>query len=233
VKLDMLACSTTMSKFKRIVDWTSPKITTEPIHGEGESGGEAYSGTEIIVVCASFGLVDSSSEVQCVGVFGKEVTSPSTNSGGKTTLTLTDVNGLAAGMYTYYLTGSSAADQLPAGLTISDVNTGANTIELSGLAQGTINPGATVVFVPLSSYNAQDPNYNFEGCVLPLNTAPPFAGTAEGLATITSYPNISFNDLAFTELKLNNTTSTNNSNMNYSEYLEVEYNNTNYKLLIQ
>ena len=69
--------------------------------------------------------------------------------------------------------------------------------------------------------------------MLPLNTAPPFAGTADGLATITNYPNIEFDEVAFTELKINNTTATTNSNMAYSEYLTLEYNGTNYKMLIQ
>jgi hypothetical protein len=235
VKLDMLACSSSMTKFKRIVNLSSGEITTEPVHGEGEAGAEAYSGTEIVVVCASFGLVDSSSEVQCEGVFGKEVTASSTNSGGRTTLTLTDTNGLVTSpnMYAYYLTGSSSPVQIPAGLTIYDVNTGANTIELSGLANGTIEPGATIVFVPNSAYVREGSSYAFEGCVLPLNTAPPFAGTPEGLATITNYPNIEFNEVAFTELKVNNTTATTNTNMAYSEYLTLEYNGTNYKMLIQ
>ena len=235
VKLDMLACSSSMTKFKRIVNLSSGEITTEPVHGEGEAGAEAYSGTEIVVVCASFGLVDSSSEVQCEGVFGKEVTASSTNSGGRTTLTLTDTNGLVTSpnMYAYYLTGSSSPVQIPAGLTIYDVNTGANTIELSGTVNGTIEPGATIVFVPNSAYVREGSSYAFEGCVLPLNTAPPFAGTPEGLATITNYPNIEFNDVAFTELKVNNTTATTNTNMAYSEYLTLEYNGTNYKMLIQ
>lgn len=234
VKLDMLACSSSMTKFKRIVNLSSSEITTEPVHGEGEAGSDAYSGTEIIIVCASFGLVDSSSEVQCQGVFGKEVVAASTNASGRTTLYLTDTNGLVTSpnMYVQYLTGSSSPINIPDGLTIYDVNTGANSIELSGLANGTIEAGATIVFIPQSA-RTREGAINLEFCVLPLNTAPPFAGTQEGLATITNYPNIEFNDMAFTELKVNNTTATTNTNMAYSEYLTVEYDGTNYKMLIQ
>ena len=91
-------------------------------------------------MCASFGLVDSSSEVQCEGVFGKEVTASSTNSGGRTTLTLTDTNGTGTG------DGSTATLTINSGRSVNDVIVSQNGFILVPTDDYTIS-GTTLTFV--------------------------------------------------------------------------------------
>ena len=75
----------------------------------------------------------------------------------------------------------------------TSISLGASGTISAGITAGkTLNPAATLVFVP----RLDDPNEipeNLEYCVLPLNTAPPFAGTNLGLETISTHPHLSVN----------------------------------------
>jgi hypothetical protein len=142
-------------------------------------------------VCASSGLKDLSAEQQCVGVTGKEAIANSTTN----TITVTDNEGLVVGMYVQFLTGTTASDRIADNTQITQIN--GNVLTLSNNVIGTIAPGATIVFIEEAVYNSISGDKNREFCILPLNTAPPFAGTADGLATTPTYPNIKFNGLQF------------------------------------
>ena len=63
-------------------------------------------------------------------------------------------------------------------------------------------PGTTIVFVPATAGPDSDgwAKQNKEYCVTPLNTAPPWAGTTEGLETTDSNPSIVAKQLKFTDL---------------------------------
>jgi len=227
IKPDYLVADNSNTKFKRVVDVVennnaANEVTAAIIHGETEN----FSTADYFIVYASSGLKDLSSEQQCFGVIGKEATA--TSSGN--IIYVTDGDGIVNGMYAQFLTGTSAANQILSGTTVSSVTSHSNGVEvtLSSNVQGTIESGATIVFTP-ASYN----NDNREYCVLPLNTAPPFAGTDEGLATTTTYPNLKVNGLRFTNLYLNNTSSADNTDTSYSQYLTVSYNGTDYKALIK
>lgn len=224
IRSDYLICNlSTGTKFRRITGVNGTSVETTSIHG---TSGD-FSGTQVSIVCASSGLKDMSSETQCVGVTGKESIANSTTN----TITVTDNEGLVVGMYVQFLTGTSASDRIADNTQITQIN--GNVLTLSNNVIGTIAPGATIVFIEEAVYNAISGDKNREFCILPLNTAPPFAGTADGLATTTSYPNIKFNGLQFAHLSLNNTTTNVNSNFGYSETVKVSYNGTDYKMFVK
>lgn len=223
LKADYLIASSTQSKFMRITNINGSTITTSDTY----STGETFASDELILVYASSGLKDMSSETQCVGVIGKEATAPSTSN----TITVSDNQGLVTGMYVQFLTGTSASDRIDVSTQITNIN--GNVLTLSKNVIGNIAPGATIVFIEEAVYNSISGDKNREYCILPLNTAPPFAGTDDGLATTTTYPNIKFNGLQFAHLSLNNTTTNVNNDFNYSETLDISYNGTQYKMFIK
>jgi hypothetical protein len=216
-RADHLVAGNDNSLFKRVtLANESPNIIKSvAIHGDSE----VFNNSTYLLVYASSGLVDLSAEVQCVGVFGKEATAQS----GTNTITVSDTNGVQTGQYVQFLTGTSATNRLDTGTTVSSIN--GNVITLNKNVIGTIEAGATIVF--------SNTNDNKEYCVLPLNTAPPFSGTADGLSTTASNPNIKFNGVSFSNLLLNNTTVAVNSDFSYSEYIDVTHNGTSYKMLIK
>ena len=88
------------------------------------------------------------------------------------------------------------------GTTVASV-VNATTITLSASVNSALNAASTLVFIKA----ANDPGNvvatrNKEFCIIPLNTAPPFAGTALGLATPASNANLEVEGLAFGELAI-------------------------------
>jgi hypothetical protein len=221
VKSDYLMAGNSNTKFKRItsVDDNTQVVGSIDIHGVQES----YLTSSYVLVYANSGLKDLSSEVQCQGIFGKEATAQSTTN----TLTVSDTNGISVGDYVQYLTGSSATNRLADNTQVTQIN--GNVLSIDTNVIGTIEAGATLVFIPQSVFTGG----NMEYCVLPLNTAPPFAGTTDGLATTASFPNIKFNGVKFTNLKINNVTAADNSDFSVSEHLVVEHDGTEYRMLIK
>lgn len=157
----------------------------------------------IILAYSSKGLNDRSAITECTDVFGHEVSA--TASVGSNVLTLKSVEGISGGDIVY-LDGTipySETDPTIVGV----VNSGAKTITLVN-QNGNVTitkeapPGTTVVFVPATAGPANDGwgKENKEYCVTPLNTAPPWAGTTEGLETTDSNPSIVAKELRFTDL---------------------------------
>jgi hypothetical protein len=127
-------------------------------------------GNEIIYIYSDRSLVDKSKDVFCKDVFGKvvSVTAPV----GAQSLQLTNVVGVALGQYVQF-EGSISPSTTVSGLP------GSNIIELSSPLIKELPGSNTVAFVP----NAAGGTINREGCIIPLNTAPPFVGTDIGLST--------------------------------------------------
>lgn len=132
------------------------------------SSGLDLVGQQIICVYSDSSLIDESKDVFCEGVFG-QVLSSTVNSGNS--LTLTSVSGIAVGMFVQY-DGS-----IPANTTVTNIS--GNTITMLNNVSSPILASSTIVFVPANKGGT----INREGCVIPLNTAPPFEGTDRGLST--------------------------------------------------
>lgn len=142
---------------------------------------------ERFYVYSSKGLENQALDNFCVGVVGKEVavTIP-TASFPASYITLNDVNDIVTGMVVYSRPYTDEVNENdPNTLTkVAEINPSgypANTIRLTKTV-GDANTddmvsGITVVFAPSTT------TQNKESCVIPLNTAPPFVGTLDGLRT--------------------------------------------------
>jgi len=127
-------------------------------------------GTEIIYAYGDRSLVDRSKDVFCNGVFGQVLSLNASQ--GATTLTLESVAGITNGRYVQF-DGIIPANTTVVGEPVGNVVTISNPLTLP------LSSSNTVVFVP----SVLGGTVNREGCVVPLNTAPPFTGTANGLST--------------------------------------------------
>jgi hypothetical protein len=124
---------------------------------------------EYVYVYANAGILDTSLDNFCVGVFGKILTS--TASSGASTLTLNSVAGIETNQVVQY------GDSIPANTVVSSIDVGTNTVTLSNSLLATVNQDETVVFAPAGT------DVNKEICVLPLDLSPPFIGVDTGLDT--------------------------------------------------
>lgn len=143
------------------------------------------------LVYAHRGLSDHSVSAQCEGVYGKEVAV--TANSGATQIFLTDVNDITSG-------SSGDFVQLPGIVSgtnttrVSSVNSATNppSITLSTGLIGSLPASRTLIFVKDANDPGSDPTTgDKELCIIPLNTAPPFAGTDLGLSTVASHPHLS------------------------------------------
>jgi hypothetical protein len=220
---------------KRVFDASgaSPRaITISDYLGNG--GTINNSQYRIVAVYASRGLDDKSSYLQCNGVYGREVAGPvsGSNASGQNRVTLTTVTGISTGDFVQYsgiISGTNST-------TVSSIDSSTNTITLTGPSSGNLLaelPAArTVVFVK----STNDPlTSNKEFCVIPLNTAPPFAGTELGLATPSANSNLEVEGLVFGKLQV--VTPSANVNAigtlpnNSGKYLKITHGGTTYKAL--
>ena len=148
------------------------------------------------LIYAHRGLNDQSTATECVGVVGAEVASQVNNS---TSVPLTYIpEGVQTGMKVYFAGIDINNPIIPDGTTISQISS--NTVTLSTAVS--LNQSVTVVFAPGTSSS------NKEGCIMPLNTAPPFAGTNDGLETTGSAPHLVVGgEFAISGIKFDNATS--------------------------
>ena len=156
-------------------------------------------GGSIVAVYASRGLDDKSSVLACAGVYGREV-EDTTSSGNSVKLTTTV--GVSVNDFVQFEGSNSGSPIITYGTTVASV-VDANFITLSASVNSALNAASTLVFIKA----ANDPGNvvatrNKEFCIIPLNTAPPFAGTALGLATPASNANLEVEGLAFGELAI-------------------------------
>jgi hypothetical protein len=176
----------------------------------------------IVLIYAPRGLQDRSAITECTGVIGHEVGAEASNN--QNTIVLKSVEGLTArdagnsvigdfvfvsGSVPFEGTDSSSANYLTQ---VGSINTSTKTITLvnnSGnavLVSKIMPAGTTIVFVPSTAGPNSDGwgKQNKEYCIAPLNTAPPWAATDDGLASPSSAPNIVAKELRFTKLSFNN-----------------------------
>ena len=181
---------------------TNPKaIVTTALNGNGSTLTTGATG-EIGAVYSTKGLDDLSSVAQCTGVYGREVASAAGE--GATTITLTTAVGVSAdngGDYVQYAGLGGTGDPVISSPTrVTAVNGNVITI-LPGIRAGkTLNGASTLIFIKQADYAATSNGVNKEYCVIPLNTAPPFEGTDEGLKTPASTPNLTVVGLTFSEI---------------------------------
>ena len=175
---------------------SNPRSITIANHLSNAGGTNFIAGsTQIAAVYASRGLDDKASYLQCDGVFGREVYSDA--SSGSTTVTLTTAVGITPG-------NSSTGDFVQFAGVVSGNNTthvtavNGNIITLSSPLIAPLPAARTLIFVK----NANGSNVNKEFCVIPLNTAPPFAGTDAGLKTPETNKNLTVAGLKFGILEL-------------------------------
>jgi hypothetical protein len=121
----------------------------------------------ILYIYSNQGLIDASKDKACEGVFGYMVTN--TVLAGNNTIQLTSVDGIVNGLYAQF-TGS-----IPFGTTVTGVDAVTNTITLSALLTDKLSSPGSVVYATTAESK--------EACVVPLDTAPPFLGTLDGVST--------------------------------------------------
>jgi len=187
----------------------------------------------LVLVYSSRGLVDRSPVIECTNVFAKEVSAPA--SANQNTLTLKNVSGIVArdpanstrGTYVHLDGTVPFKEQETHGPTeVGSINGNAITLvqatngdasEVSPtdvLLAKDVTPGTTVVFIPPTAGPNTDGWGNTTGytnkeyCVAPLNTAPPWAATEDGLATPLTFPELIAKEARFTKLSFNNISDT-------------------------
>ena len=195
---------------------------------------------QIGAVYASRGLDDKSSYLQCNGVYGREVAS--TAASGQNQIALTTSTGVTVGDYVHFygtganggtgaIPGSPDFSNTQSGSTTTVASISGNTITLSASLTAEIPAARTIVFI-----NGSDPaSDNKEFCVIPLNTAPPFEGTAVGLKTPSSFRDLTVAGLTFNSLKIHTPTSNVTAitpPTNSTEYFPISYGGTTYKALL-
>lgn len=136
-------------------------------------------GLEEVFFYSDKGLRNNSLDNFCIGTLGRELTQTATV--GSNQLVLNDVSGFGLNnviQSSPYLPDVDEND--PTSLTrITAIDTNTNTITINKTVQAPDDmvAGTTVVICPT------DTTQNKEACVIPLNTAPPFVGTLDGLRT--------------------------------------------------
>jgi len=153
-------------------------------------------------IYATRGLEDLSSVQQCAGVYGREVAS--TAGSGATSIELTTNVGVTVGDYVQFAgLGGTADPVISEPTTVTAVNVNGTTITISPAVRSgkTLNAASTLIFIKAANKAAFGSD-NKEYCVIPLNTAPPFEGTTEGLTTPASNANLSVQGLTFGTLDI-------------------------------
>jgi len=197
-------------------DGTASTLNSENF-GTSPSGGQ----NGLMMVYSSKGLQDSSAKHECGGVYGLEVVTPpggapaGSNDSGSTRIYVKELDGAEdqTGYYVYFVGSDPAApviDQHSVGgvsTTIASHSAdGASDpyINISTVLNADIAPGTTIVLVPDTSYNSVSAELrkNREYCIIPLNTAPPFASTLNGLATTATFDNLMVSGLEFEDVEV-------------------------------
>ena len=215
----------------------------------------------IAIVYASKGLNDLSAANECGLTFGLEV-SQNAQAGDQKIYVTSSSNSLIneGGQAVIYFNGAipEATNTVTgAGATTITSAVGANDnngptssndpyIEISNALATAINAGTTLVGVGHAYSGIGGKFKNREYCIIPLNTAPPFASTAFGLATSVGYPSLLAKEIAFKQLSLTYgsgiaganilslvDSAVGNTSGNADAYAPINHNGTEYKMLIK
>ena len=207
------------------------------------------SGDGIVIVYASRGLNDISAKSECEGAYGLEVNVDSPIATPQK-IYVSDISRGAdmVNDVAYYVGSNSASPVIDQSSDNSSTNatlvTGSGTdatgtyITIDRNLTAQIESGTTVVL--MSDTNAGRYK-NREYCVIPLNTAPPWTSTSEGLATPSANPDLIAEDLIFRELGADVATSNvvslatnpfSDPNSVPDKYVPITFNGNTYKILI-
>lgn len=147
------------------------------------------SGTLLILVYSDKSLIDTSKDILCEGVIGQEVQT-TVLTGNQ--IVLKSSQGVTIGQVIQFTGADSNNPIIPTGTTVTNVS--GSTVTISNNITGELRADSTLVFAPSGTL------VNVEGCVVPLNTAPPFVGTPLGLSstslgvrTVASNPTLAVN----------------------------------------
>lgn len=122
-----------------------------------------------ILIYSDSGVLDTSKDVFCAGVIGRETAAAVLI--GDTSIPLTANTGLVAGMRIQF---SGAIEPVNA-VTVTSIS--GNNIIISAATTGAIRKNATITFAPSASTGDK------QQCVLPLDLSPPFVGVSDGIDT--------------------------------------------------
>jgi hypothetical protein len=196
----------------------------------------------IIAVYASKGLHDNTSPQQCLGVLAAEVIDHfwynSIGSGpGLHQIEIREnpaTLGIQVGDYIQFGSDPDSetyvSEEAPDGTTIGAIEGNLITLSFPDSESHPLIPiNATAVFIKAANYVS---GVSKEFCIVPLNTAPPFESTNEGLQTPTGY-GLEAVDVEFRELKitLNGSGIAETQEINGDGYLPLFHGDTKYKLL--
>lgn len=174
--------------------------------------------TGVAVVYRSSALEDLSKVNYCKGVLGKEVNVLVAS--GSSKIYLKDTVGLTNGMF------AQLSGFIPTNTTITlGSDGGGSFVTLSNTTLSQIDKDVTLTFSP--------DNTNRELCVIPLNTAPPFAGTDTGLITQTGNEALDVNKIKTNKLTLKNTTAQTSTSLSVKNSLQFLANGQLYQFLIK
>jgi hypothetical protein len=180
--------------------------------------GQTPADTGTAVVYRSSALEDLSKINYCKGVLAKEVDAIATENSSK--IYLKNTNGLYNGMYAQLLGFIAPETTITVG-----TDTDGSFVTLSSTIISQIDKDVTIVFSP--------DNVNREICAIPLNTAPPFAGTETGLITQAGNEALDVNKVTTTKLTLKDTTVQVSNSLSVKNSLQFLANGELYQFLIK
>jgi hypothetical protein len=207
------------------VSGTNPRVLGIANHLSNAGGTNFVAGNyQYGAVYASRGLDDKSSYLQCDGVYGREVASDAST--GATSIVLTTAAGVSTNDFVQF-DGAVSGNNTT---TVQSIN--GNTVTISPALIGPLPAARTLIFVKSGNNPG---NTNKEFCVIPLNTAPPFAGTAAGLKTPATNKNLTVAGLKFGTLEVTlptgNLTDIATPPANSQKNFRITYGSTTYKML--
>jgi hypothetical protein len=207
------------------VSGTNPRVLGIANHLSNAGGTNFVAGNyQYGAVYASRGLDDKSSYLQCDGVYGREVASDAST--GATSIVLTTAAGVSTNDFVQF-DGAVSGNNTT---TVQSIN--GNTVTISPGLIGPLPAARTLIFVKSGNNPG---NTNKEFCVIPLNTAPPFAGTAAGLKTPATNKNLTVAGLKFGSLEVTlptgNLTDIATPPANSQKNFRITYGSTTYKML--
>ena len=235
LKVNSISSTSTQAS---VVVAVHPKDSADMISGDG-----------IAIVYASRGLNDISAKSECEGAYGLEVNVASPIATPQK-IYVSDISRGAdmVNDVAYYVGSNSASPVIDQSSNNSSANatlvTGSGTdatgtyITLDRNITAPIEPGTTVVL--MSDTNAGRYK-NREYCIIPLNTAPPWTSTSEGLATPSGNPDLITEGLIFRELGADVATSNvvslatnpfSDPNSVSDKYVPITFNGNTYKILV-
>ena len=235
LKVNSISSTSTQAS---VVVAVHPKDSADMISGDG-----------IAIVYASRGLNDISAKSECEGAYGLEVNVASPIATPQK-IYVSDISRGAdmVNDVAYYVGSNSASPVIDQSSNNSSTNatlvTGSGTdatgtyITLDRNITAPIETGTTVVL--MSDTNAGRYK-NREYCIIPLNTAPPWTSTSEGLATPSGNPDLITEGLIFRELGADVATSNvvslatnpfSDPNSVSDKYVPITFNGNTYKILV-